>query len=268
MLARGSTVAVTLALKDFKVAWSYRLSFIFSHVAGIGTIVLFYFVSQVVGTNGSFPSPKAYFQYVIVGMALAGLLETTVGSSMGAARRDQVEGTLEAIASLPVSSRTLGAGWMLYPMANAMIGLVVVFALAWPLGLSGIDANWPVAALAMVLSVIVFAAFGFFGTALVLGYQQGAGVVPLGLAILSLFSGVLFPVEVMPQWLQTLASLSPLTHALDAMRGALLHDASISDISRSLIVLTGFAVVLLPLGLVALEVGLRRARRTGGLSRF
>lgn len=264
----GAALALVLATKDLKVAWSYRLSFIFGHLTVIGSLVLFYFVSRVVGDSSVVGGPEEYFRFVVVGMALAGLLERAVGASMGAARRDQVEGTLEAVASLPVSSLTLGLGWMLYPMIDALIGLVVTFLLALPLGLSGIDPNWPAVVVSMTLSVVVFASMGFFGTSLVLGFQQGAGLVPLLLAALALFSGVLFPVSVMPEWLQTLAGLSPLKHALDAMRGALTQGASIADLQRSLLILVGFAVVLVPTSLAALEYGFRRARRTGGLSRF
>ncbi len=94
-------------------------------------------------------------------------------------------------------------------------------------------------------------------------------MVPLGLAVMGLLSGTVFPIEVMPQWMQTLASsLSPLTHALDALRAALLEGASLSAVGDSLLILAGFAAVLLPLGILALEWGLRHARRNGGLSRF
>lgn len=264
----GLALALVLATKDLKVAWSYKLSFILGHFVVVGALVLYYFVSRVVGEGSVVESPEEYFRFIVVGMALAGLLERAVGASMGAARRDQVEGTLEAVASLPVSSFTLGLGWMLYPMVDALISLVVTFLLALPLGLSGIDPNWPAVFVSITLSVVVFASLGFFGTALVLGFQQGAGVVPLILAGLALFSGVLFPVSVMPEWLQALASLSPLKHALDAMRGALVDGSSIADLQRSLLVLLGFAVVLVPLSLTALEFGFRRARRTGGMSRF
>lgn len=262
------SAAWTLTVKDLKVAYSYRLSFFFGHLGVFGTLVLFYFVSRVVGESEVVGSPDEYFRFVVVGMALAGLVETAVGASMGAARRDQVEGTLEAVASLPVGSATLGLGWLLYPMLDALIGVAVTFLIALPLGLAGADPNWPAVLLAMALSVLVFAAFGFLGAAIVLAFQQGAGVVPIFLALMALISGTLFPVEVLPPLLETLSRLSPLTHALDAMRGGMLEGASIADIQDSLLVLLGFAVVLLPLSIGALELGLRRARRTGGLSRF
>ncbi|MBJ7472045.1 MAG: ABC transporter permease [Solirubrobacteraceae bacterium] len=262
------SAAWTLALKDLKVAFSYRLSFFFGHLGVAFTLILFYFVSRVVGDSDVVGSPDEYFQFVVVGMAMAGIVETAVGASMGAARRDQVEGTLEAVASLPIGSATLGLGWLLYPILDGLIGAVFTILLAIPLGMVGADPYLPSIVLSIILSILVFASFGFFGAAIVLAFQQGAGVVPVFLALLALISGTLFPVEVLPPFLETLSQFSPLTHALDSMRAALLDAATISEIGDSLLILAGFAVVLLPLSVFALELGLRRARRTGGLSRF
>ncbi|MEN0015387.1 MAG: ABC transporter permease, partial [Solirubrobacteraceae bacterium] len=260
--------AFTLASKDLRVAWSYRLSFLFGHFAVFAPLVLFYFVSRVVGNSSVVGSPEHYFRFIVVGTAMAGLVDTAVGAAMGAARRDQIEGTLEAIASLPVSSGTLGLGWLLYPMFDALLGLVVAFIVALPLGMWGVHPCWPTVFLSIVLSIAVFASFGFIGAAIVMAFQQGAGTVPLILAGLALLSGVLFPVSVMPHWMQVLSHVSPLRHSLDSLRDGMLEHASIHEAGNSLLVLAGFAVVLLPLSLVLLELGLRRARKTGGLSRF
>jgi ABC-2 type transport system permease protein len=268
MRTSGWSVALVLATKDLKVAWSYRLSFVLGHLLGISSIVLFSFISKVVGETSNFSGPEAYFRFAIVGMAVSVLIERSVGAATGAARRDQVEGTLEAVASLPVSAPTLGLGWLLYPLVDGFIGLIVMLALALPFGLWGIEPNWLTAAVVVVLVATLFSALGMFGAALTLAFQQGAGAVSVLLAGLSLISGALFPTSVMPGWLELLAELSPLKHALDAFRAAVLDGASLADASGSLFALAGFTVVLLPLSIVALELGLRRARRVGGLSRF
>jgi ABC-2 type transport system permease protein len=266
--ASGLSAALVLATKDLKVALSYRLSFVFGHFMVFGSIVLFYFISRVVGHTAEFTGPRAYFRFAIVGMAVSAMIERSVGSAMGAARRDQVEGTLEAVASLPVSSATLGLGWLLYPLVDGLIGLAVMVFLALPLGLWGVEPNWATSLVSVALIIALFSALGLFGAALTLAFQQGSGVVSLLIAGLGLVSGALFPTTVMPQWMQTLAQASPLKHALDAMRAGVIHGASLSKASSDVLALAGFTVVLVPLSLLALELGLRRARQTGSLSRF
>lgn len=264
----GFAAALVLATKDLKVALTYRLSFILGHLVVFGSIVLFYFVSQVVGASTEFAGPQEYFQFVIIGMAITAMIERSVGAATGAARRDQVEGTLEAVATLPVSSATLGLGWLLYPLIDGLVGFVVMLGLALPLGLWGIEPAWGAAIVTLILIVLLFSALGLFGAALTLAYQQGAGAISVVLAGLSLISGALFPVTVMPQWLQTLAQLSPLKHALDAFRTAVLDGATLAESPRDALILAGFTVVLLPTSVIALEMGMRRARRVGGLARF
>lgn len=264
----GLGAALVLATKDLKVAWSYKLSFILGHFLVIGSIILFYFVSRVIGESSSFDGPEAYFRFIMAGMAITALIERSVGASTGAARRDQVEGTLEAVATLPVSSATLGLGWLLYPLVDGLIGFVVMLLLALPLGMWGVQPDLVTTVVAMVLIVVLFSALGMIGAALTLAYQQGAGAISVVLASLGLISGALFPTSVMPQWLQTLSEASPLKHALDAFRAAFLDGASLSEASNDMLVLAGFAIVLLPVSVVALELGLRRARRVGGLARF
>jgi ABC-2 type transport system permease protein len=58
----------------------------------------------------------------------------------------------------------------------------------------------------------------------------------------------------------------PITHALDAMRMALLEGLSMREVSGKLLILTGFVVVLLPLSLAIFSWALRRARLEGTLS--
>lgn len=259
---------MALAAKDLRVALSYPVSFALGHLAAFTSIYMFYFMSRVIGPSEEFSGPDDYFRFLVIGMVVAGIIERTVSASMGAARRDQVEGTLEAVATLPVGSLTLGVGWLFYPLVDSLIGLVVAVLLALPLGMSGADPAWIPLLVALLLTTLLFASFGFFGAAIVLAFQQGQGIVGMAVTGLALISGTLFPVSVLPPVLQSLAELSPLKHALDAVRATALDHATFSEASTSLLVLAVSAAVLLPLSFAALRLGLERARRSGALGRF
>ena len=60
----------------------------------------------------------------------------------------------------------------------------------------------------------------------------------------------------------------PITHALIAMRAALLDHASAAAISPQLAVLAAFGLIGLPLSLLAFYAGVRWAKITGTLSHF
>jgi len=73
-------------------------------------------------------------------------------------------------------------------------------------------------------------------------------------------------VSILPDWLQILAHLNPVTYALDAMRSALLDGANVLQIARPLSILLMFALILLPLSFGAFSWALRRTKITGTLS--
>jgi ABC-2 type transport system permease protein len=77
---------------------------------------------------------------------------------------------------------------------------------------------------------------------------------------------MLFPVSILPDWLQFIASINPITYALEAMRAVLLNGASLSAISRPLLVLLVFAAILLPASMAAFAWALRRTKTTGTLT--
>jgi ABC-2 type transport system permease protein len=76
---------------------------------------------------------------------------------------------------------------------------------------------------------------------------------------------MLFPVSVLPNWLQLVARLNPVTYALSAFRGALLGGPGILAVWQPLLVLLLFSAVLLPLSLVVFAWALRRTKTTGTL---
>ena len=83
-----------------------------------------------------------------------------------------------------------------------------------------------------------------------------------------LLSGVVYPVSVLPDWLQAVGKLLPLTHALAVLRGALLRGSTLAELQGSLQALAGFAVVLGALGAVLFVAAFRRARVDGSLTHY
>jgi ABC-2 type transport system permease protein len=89
------------------------------------------------------------------------------------------------------------------------------------------------------------------------------------LGSLSLFvSGVMYPVAVLPGWLQAVGRFLPLTHALVVLRGAFLTGAPPSAVRGNLAALAIFGAILIPLGVVTFGFALRRARVDGSLTHY
>ena len=86
------------------------------------------------------------------------------------------------------------------------------------------------------------------------------------LGVSSVAGGMLFPITILPDWLQVIARLNPITYALDGTRAALLDGASLIVIWRPLLVLIVSALVLLPLSMGTFAWALRRTKINGTLT--
>jgi ABC-2 type transport system permease protein len=76
---------------------------------------------------------------------------------------------------------------------------------------------------------------------------QGAAVMIMMTSTLHriLLSGIMFPVKMMPGFIQTISSFLPLTYAADAMRKVMVLGAGVTQITTDLLVLVVFGAVML-----------------------
>ncbi len=267
-MTRYLEVVRAFARKDFQVAWSYRGTFIVGAFGIFYQLVIFRFVSRLIGGGHVIGTPNAYFHFVVVGIILTGILRAATSSAAANARRDQVEGTLEVLASQPMPVGMLGLGWSAWPVCEALVDGLITLVIAIPLGFTQVSPDWVPLIACLVLSVAVFLSIGFGAAAVVLATQQGGQLPGLVTAVLILVSGAFFPIAVLPGWLQTIANLSPLTYALRAMRAATLPGPDSATILHDLAIVAGSAVVLLPISVLCLSLALQRARSMGRLATF
>ena len=82
---------------------------------------------------------------------------------------------------------------------------------------------------------------------------------------MTLLGGMLFPVTVLPEWLQPLSDLVPLLYAFDGARDALFAG---SGWESDAAVLALWALVLWPMALFAFDRAGAYARRAGSLSEY
>ena len=105
-----------------------------------------------------------------------------------------------------------------------------------------------------------------FSAAYLLLLKRGNPAKWFFLGVSSVVGGMLFPVSILPGWLQVIAWLNPVTYALDAMRAALLDGTTLAHMARPLRSLLLFAALLLAGSILVFSWSLRRTKITGTLS--
>jgi ABC-2 type transport system permease protein len=102
----------------------------------------------------------------------------------------------------------------------------------------------------LVILLILLTVFSFVGLGILItsfaDKEETATMVMMTLMFPMMFlSGVFFPVQQMPSYMQTLAGFLPLTYAASAMRKVMVLGAGVQAITPEIIILAVFGIVLL-----------------------
>ena len=204
-------------------------------------------------------------------------LYTDIAMSIG---YERWEGTLEYTFMAPVSRLVHLSGISLYALCNSIITtLIVLVGLIFFTNLNLAGANFAGVFAVLMVSTLAFVGLGLMAAALpVMSPERGAEATHIFQGLLLLVSGVYYPVEVLPTWLQPLSALSPATYTLSACRKLVgvgnpastserLAGAPFSAVLFEISVLTLMGVVLIPLGLWVFGRVEQWAKHTGKLKR-
>jgi ABC-2 type transport system permease protein len=258
--------------RDFLVAWSYRFAFVTDALALLLQALLFYFVGLLVDES-KLPeiggSPVSYMQFVVIGIALAAFVQIGLGRVSAAMRQEQMLGTLESILATPTSPSTIQLGSVVYDLIYVPLRTAIFLALV----AIGFDLDFNLAGLPPAMLVVLFFipfvwGLGLISAAGTLTFRAGSTGVGFAIMIMTLASGAYFPLDLLPGWVETAASVNPMAIAIDGMREPLLGTVDWGETLKQLLVLTPLALVSLGAGVLAFRRALRRERRRGTLGLY
>ena len=254
--------------RDFLGTRSYRLAFLLDVSYGVLDLVLYYFISQTFAgfTSEELSGAPSYFAFAAAGIVLGVVITASSSGVAFRLREEQVTGTLEAMSTEPVTPFEICVGLVGFPFAFAAARSAFYLAIAAIfLDLDLGDTSWPGLVLVLVASGAALAPLGVLAGAAVLVFKRGTLVSGTLMYLLTILSGMVFPVSVLPDWLEPLAELVPLTYAFDGVRAALFEG---SGWESDVLALGLWALVLWPLGLAAFAGALAYAKRAGSLAQY
>jgi ABC-2 type transport system permease protein len=179
------------------------------------------------------------------------------------------EGTIEYTFMAPLSRAMHLGGSGIYAVLYGLVRAVLLFfVVAAFFDLEMPDANFFAALLVIAVASISFIGIGMMTAVLPLvSPEKGAQLGFIAQGILLVVSGVYYPVEVLPGWMQAIAVISPATYALDGVREAILDGAGVGSMWDEIWPLLIIGVFSIPIGLWIFQRGEVYAKRHGKLKR-
>jgi len=249
--------------RDFLTDIRYPISFAFGFFDAVIALISYSFLAGVFGSSR--PDGFEPLPFLLIGIALTDSVTTTLVTMALGVRNSQQAGTMKALLALPLAPARLMILSMAYPLMRGTFDFVVFSIAAFALGVGLTHANLPAVVLVFLLALVSALVIGLGSASFALVFKRGDPVLwAIGTATW-LLSGVIYPTSVLSPWLRGLSRLLPTTHALAALRVAVIDGGAWAAIGPDVWALLAFHVIGIPLGLWLFTTAVTQARRSGTL---
>jgi ABC-2 type transport system permease protein len=257
--------------RDLAIEASYRFVWV-TRVVGLilATALAFYFTRLVAVPSATLaPYGGDLLAFLVTGLAAQGMTGGAVAQLTARLRESMVVGTFESLLLTRASPLEIALGFQIVPLAMQVariVGTLAVAALLFGVDLS--RADWVAALVIVAFGLASLIALGFLAGAFYVWFRRGEPVtwaISVGGAFLG---GLVFPVELLPEPLQFVSNLLPVTHIVSGLRRALLMGAGIDSLLSQVLALLAFAVIMTPLAIALFTRAIDRALARGDINRY
>ena len=199
----------------------------------------------VIKTEGLVPGKQNYFQFVAPGIIIMVVVMAVMIGLAASISREKELGTLDGILVAPIPRICIILGKALSQTTRGLLQGSIVLLLSIFLFGVRIYGSISLVVLLLFLGVFSFIGLGILISALA-AEQETAMTIMMTLTFPMIFlSGVFFPIEQMPGFMQIISKILPLTYAIGALRKVIILGAGISSLGKELTVLIAFGTATL-----------------------
>jgi ABC-2 type transport system permease protein len=268
---RGSYAFIERNINLIKRYWAWEVVWLVYAIVNALSIT---FIGKASGmiTGQTIPAAaiNSFILYLMIGTLVWHYLAVVFDMVSEAIQWERWEGTIEYTFMAPISRVTHLLGQSVFAVLfGAMHGAVILLVLVLAFEIDLTQANFLTMGVTLLVGSLGFVGLGVMAAVLPLIWpEKGVQMTNIIKAVILLVSGVYYPVDVLPGWLQPVSHISPATYMLEGMRQAVLEGATVDAVlTETLLPLGLTAVVALPLGLFVFSRAEAYAKRVGILKR-
>lgn len=208
--------------------------------------------------TGIVPGEPNYFEFVAPGIISMVVMMSLMTGLPHAISYEKDTGTLDGMLVAPINRLSIILGKVMAQTIRGLIqGAIIVILAVLLFGVVIYGSILLVVAL-LFLTVFSFVGLGILITSFT-GREETATMVMMTLMFPMMFlSGVFFPIQQMPAFMQDIAHLLPLTYAAQALRKVMVLGAGLDAVSTEILILFGFGIVLLAIAVPMFKKAMSR----------
>lgn len=261
-------------MRDFKAWQTYKLWVLVDIMSSLGFVATYFFVSKIISpqalTNSGYGTD--FLTFAVIGISFKQYVNSSISGLSDSIRHEQLYGTMEVILSSRTGFKVFLLGESVFRFMLGSYFLLASLVLGEIAG-SKITLNLVSALSATLLTallVISHMVVGILCAGAILRVKQGMPIFWAFSWLTQLFSGVLYPLGLLPNYLQWIGEAFPLTYSLDGLRRCLINGEDLTSpiIFEDVVKLTLFIAVVLPLSLYIFKKMYDSTRREGTLGQY
>ena len=244
----------------------WELAFFVWTVANTLTIV---FIAEGVEASGGSLDVNRHTTVLLKGAVIWAYLGIIFEILTETVAWERWEGTIEYTFMAPLSRSVHLFGMGIFAVAYGVARAGLLFAaIAFFFDLEMPEANFFAALVVLAVASVSFIGIGMMTAVLpLISPEKGTQLGFIAQGMLLVVSGVYYSVDILPEPMQWLATISPATYALEGIRDAILEGAAVGDLWGQLWPLAVIGAISIPLGLAVFRRGEVYAKQHGKLKR-
>jgi len=203
-------------------------------------------------------SSASSFQFLAPGFMALTVITGSLQGVATAISREKEQGTMDGLLVSPIPHQSIILGKVAAQTVRGLIQGFLILGLSMLLFGVRIYGSPIIMVIIMVLGTASFVGVGIIMTA-VAPDQETAQMMTMLLQFPMMFiSGILFPIEQLPSWLQLIGKAFPLYYAADALRKVIILNAGMMAIIPDVLILLVYTFLTMTVALPLFEKAMRR----------
>ncbi len=202
-----------------------------------------------VDTQGTVPGNMNYFSFVAPGLLMMIVMMGAMTGIPRAISHEKEIGTFDGILAAPVNEISIIFGKTIAQTVRGFIQGIIVLVIA--ILIFGVTIQ---GSILLTFGILLLGIFSFIGLGILLtamsNNEETATILMTVLQFPMMFlTGIFFPIQQMPWFMQWLSQVLPLTYAVTAMRKVMILNAGVMDIMPEVAILIVFGAIMLAIAI-------------------
>ncbi len=207
--------------------------------------------------QGTVPGSN-YFNFLAPGMLIMIVMMSAMTGLPEGISEEKERGTFDGVLSAPIHPVSIIIGKTASLTLQGFLQGIIVLILAVLFFGVHVEGSILLVFFLLFLGVFSFIGLGILFTSVSEDNKTSMLIANLLMFPMMFVSGIMFPVEQMPWFMQWLSQLIPITYAADAMRKVMILNAGITDVIPQILILFVFGIVTMAIAIPVFQRSMKR----------